>query len=192
MCKGSGESVDHLLLHCEVVREVWNFILRSFGVSWVFPATVSELLFGWHNWWGKQSLFVWNLVPHCIMWTIWHARNGRTFEDMEHSVGKIIERVMGSLYDWSCAWGICSSHSLGDYLESLSLFFHLSCIIFCPVCILYAHGVSFNNNSFYLSKKRGSFSLEAYNFIFLFYFIIHPTNTCNLIYSDFSVVNYLY
>ena len=111
MCKGSGELVDHLLLHCEVVWEVWNFILRSFGVSWVFPTTVSELLFGWHNWWGKQSSFVWNLVPHCIMWTIWRAQNGRTFEDMEHSVGKIIERVMGSLYDWSCAWGICSSHS---------------------------------------------------------------------------------
>ena len=49
MCKRSGESVNHLLLHCRVVREVWNFILRSFGVSWVFPKTVSELLSGWHN-----------------------------------------------------------------------------------------------------------------------------------------------
>jgi hypothetical protein len=63
MCKHSGESVDHLLLHCEVVREVWNFFLQSFGVSWVFPESVSDLLFGWHNCWGKQSSRIWNLAP---------------------------------------------------------------------------------------------------------------------------------
>jgi hypothetical protein len=121
MCKRSGESVDHLLLHCEVVREVWIFLLRSFGVSWVFPATVSALLCGWYNCWGKHSSLIWNLVPHCIMWTIWWERNGRTFDDKEHPVGKIIERVMGSLYDWASAWGLCSPQSLGDFLESLSL-----------------------------------------------------------------------
>ena len=55
MCKCSGESVDHLLLHCGVAREVWNFIIRSFGVSWVLPERVMDLLFGWRNWWGKTS-----------------------------------------------------------------------------------------------------------------------------------------
>ena len=121
MCKRSGESVNHLLLHCKVVQEVWNFTLCSFGVSWVFPETVSELLSGWHNWWGKKSSSIWNLVPQCIMWNIWRERNGRTFEDKDHFVGKIIELLMGSLYDWSVAWDLCSFHSLGDFLESLSL-----------------------------------------------------------------------
>ena len=121
MCKSCGESVDHLLLHCDVVQQLWNFFLRSFGVSWVLPATVSKLLFCWHNWWGKHSSCVWNLVPHCIMWNIWRERNGCTFKDKEQPVGKIIELSMGTLYDWSCAWGICSSYSLGDFLESLSL-----------------------------------------------------------------------
>ena len=54
MCKVSGESVTHLLLHCPVVREVWTFFLRSFGVSWVFPDSVCEVLSGWHNWWGRN------------------------------------------------------------------------------------------------------------------------------------------
>jgi hypothetical protein len=43
MCKGSGESVDHLWLHCGVAWEVWNFIFRSFGVSWVLPERVMDL-----------------------------------------------------------------------------------------------------------------------------------------------------
>ena len=39
--------------------------LRSFGVSWVLPKRVIDLLAGWRNWSGKHSLNVWNLVPHC-------------------------------------------------------------------------------------------------------------------------------
>ena len=120
MCKNSGESVNHLLLHCNVARELWNFVLCAYGVSWVFPETVSDFLAGWHNWWGRKSSRIWNLIPHCIMWNIWRERNGRIFENQEHSVGRIIELLMGSLYDWATAWNLCSSHSLGEFLESLS------------------------------------------------------------------------
>jgi hypothetical protein len=31
ICKKSGESIDHLLLHCEVTRDLWNYILKLFG-----------------------------------------------------------------------------------------------------------------------------------------------------------------
>ena len=55
------------------------------------------------------------------MWNIWRERNGCTFEDKEQPIGKVIELLMGDLYDWSIVWGLSSSHSLGDFLESLSL-----------------------------------------------------------------------
>ena len=35
MCKNSGESIDHLLLHCELAIEVWNIVFQLFGVTWV-------------------------------------------------------------------------------------------------------------------------------------------------------------
>jgi hypothetical protein len=37
MCKMNGESVDHLLLHCEVARALWNAIFSRFSLSWVMP-----------------------------------------------------------------------------------------------------------------------------------------------------------
>ena len=74
--------VDHLLLHCGEVFRLWSFALRSFGVSWVLPKRVIDLLASWRNWLGKCSSNVWNLVPHCMMWIIWRERNNCIFEDL--------------------------------------------------------------------------------------------------------------
>jgi hypothetical protein len=35
MCKKYGESIDHLLIHCEVATEFCNALLQLFGVAWV-------------------------------------------------------------------------------------------------------------------------------------------------------------
>ena len=121
MCGSVGETVDQLFLHCGVVREIWSFVFRSFGVVWVLPERIMELLFGWWNWFAKTSLGVWNLVPSCLMWTIWQERNSRTFKNIESFVGKIMESCFGSLFDWSRVWGLTLSSSIGDFLESLAI-----------------------------------------------------------------------
>jgi hypothetical protein len=120
MCKNAEESVDHLLLHCWAARQLWNFVFQFVGIVWVLPLHVSELLFGWWNWFGKRSSGVWNLIPSCLMWTIWRERNKRTFENTETPLAKIIEIFFGSLYDWSRAWGLTSSPSVGEFLASLA------------------------------------------------------------------------
>ena len=70
MCRCSEETVDHLLLHCKRAYRLWSFTFRSFGISWVLPRLVADILFGWWNWLGKHSSNIWNLVPLCLMWCI--------------------------------------------------------------------------------------------------------------------------
>jgi len=41
--------VGRPLIHCEKAHQLWCSIFRSFGVSWVLPKTVLDLLFGWGN-----------------------------------------------------------------------------------------------------------------------------------------------
>jgi hypothetical protein len=37
--------VDHLLIHCDGVYALWSFVLRDFGIQWVLPKQVVDLLF---------------------------------------------------------------------------------------------------------------------------------------------------
>uniref|UniRef100_A0A2N9JAL9 Reverse transcriptase domain-containing protein n=1 Tax=Fagus sylvatica TaxID=28930 RepID=A0A2N9JAL9_FAGSY len=56
MCKNSGESSSHLLLHCSVAWELWNFILNLFGLQWVMPRDVRELIACWWTGRAVQSM----------------------------------------------------------------------------------------------------------------------------------------
>ena len=44
MRKCAGETMDHLLLHCPTATELWSMVLGLFGVYWVMPKSVAELL----------------------------------------------------------------------------------------------------------------------------------------------------
>jgi hypothetical protein len=44
MCKKSRESIDHLLFYCKIARELRSLLFHLFGVDWVMPRRVRELL----------------------------------------------------------------------------------------------------------------------------------------------------
>lgn len=41
------ESVDHLILNCEFVRELWGMIFMICGITWVLPNLVMKFLPPW-------------------------------------------------------------------------------------------------------------------------------------------------
>uniref|UniRef100_A0A2N9IUG7 RRM domain-containing protein n=1 Tax=Fagus sylvatica TaxID=28930 RepID=A0A2N9IUG7_FAGSY len=54
----SGETVDHLLLHCPFAWEVWSVVFDLFGVFWVMPHSIVELLDCWQGNFGKHRNFL--------------------------------------------------------------------------------------------------------------------------------------
>ena len=97
---------------------LWGFVFKMFGVDWVMARSVLDQLVGWRNWFGKHSSDIWNLDPLCVMWFLWRERN-HTFENVEHSLGWLIEFCMSNLFDWSRAWGFTTLVSVGGFIESL-------------------------------------------------------------------------
>ena len=81
LCCCNAESVDHLLLFCLIAHSLWMYMLWLFGIVWVMPSSVVDLLFCWYHWLGKHSSDIWDLVPSCLMWTIWTEWNWRSFKD---------------------------------------------------------------------------------------------------------------
>ena len=52
MCKKSGESVNHLLLHCPIAYDLWSMVWALFGLQWVMPHGVSDLFSSWQGSFG--------------------------------------------------------------------------------------------------------------------------------------------
>jgi hypothetical protein len=116
-----GRPGDHLLLHCEVATTLWGFVFQMFGIQWVLPAKVIELLFRWFNGFGKHSSDIWNLVLLCLMWSLWQERNSRIFEGKEKSLLHLQEYFVGLLYDCSRSWGFTAASSLPKFVVSLNI-----------------------------------------------------------------------
>ena len=42
-CRKEGESVDHLLMHCEVASTLWNQLFNEAGFCWVAQENYNSL-----------------------------------------------------------------------------------------------------------------------------------------------------
>ena len=49
LCGCEEENANHILLHCIVVKTLWEIVLAIFGVQWVFPESVKEVLLSWRG-----------------------------------------------------------------------------------------------------------------------------------------------
>uniref|UniRef100_A0A2N9HK65 Uncharacterized protein n=1 Tax=Fagus sylvatica TaxID=28930 RepID=A0A2N9HK65_FAGSY len=98
MCKKDGESIDHLFLHCEIAKELWNLILTLFGVHWVMPRSVRELVVCWHTGLGRHRLNgIWKAVPHCLMCD--NLDSNRVLENSLSAKEKIISELNLELHN---------------------------------------------------------------------------------------------
>jgi hypothetical protein len=144
--KADGESVNHLLLHYPVARDLWNLVCCLFGVSWVMPRGVVDLLLCWNGSLGnREASKIWKMIPHCIMWCLWGERNSRIFNGEESSIPALKFRFLLALFEWLKATDLISSKSIS---EMLMLCYFLFCsLVFFLLHTSCVHGVfSFNES----------------------------------------------
>ncbi len=122
LCKQSGESVNHLLLHCSYVQELCSMVFGLFGIQWVMPYSGQALFECWQGCFKNHGCIgIWCLIPHCVIWCLWQERNARHFEDHERTILELKLFFFQILYDWVLGLGIFSFHSLVELIDFCNL-----------------------------------------------------------------------
>ncbi|WMV25673.1 hypothetical protein MTR67_019058 [Solanum verrucosum] len=120
LCGKTRETNSHLFLHCTFTAEIWSMFLNYLEVKWTMPEHTTDLLSCWIRRGGsKRQKTWWNLIPHCIWWTVWKKRNSRNFEDISNSIHKVKWNCIVSLYFWCKEIGLEDSDQLLELLGSL-------------------------------------------------------------------------
>lgn len=121
MCTKSEESIDHLLLHCKVTRDLWESVFRLFEIEWVLLFWVAELLASWIGQFGNHcNLEAWRMAPYCVMWCILREHNSRNFKDCERMLVELKDILFKTLYGWMTSTNCARFSNLLEFLELCS------------------------------------------------------------------------
>ncbi|RVW96808.1 Transposon TX1 uncharacterized 149 kDa protein [Vitis vinifera] len=113
LCKGNGESIDHLFLHCPVTIGLWNKLFKLAGLVWVPPRSFEDMLViafkGLGN--SLRGKTLWQVACLTLVWIVWQERNNRIFEDK----GRSEETLWDLILFYSTLWASCSA-ALEEFL----------------------------------------------------------------------------
>ncbi|RVW86685.1 Nicalin [Vitis vinifera] len=87
LCKVELETIDHILLHCDKARLLWQLVFSIFGVWWVIFETI-----------GERCIKAWTAAPTCIFWTLWKERNKSFLIELaDHTVEVNVQHEVASV-----------------------------------------------------------------------------------------------
>ena len=122
LCLSHEESTDHILVHCDKARVLWDLLFSLFRVFWVMQSIVRETLLGWHSYFvGRKRKKVWRAAPLCFFWTIWKERNRRSFENVEFSIQRLKYLFLCNLLTWTKLFIGERLMSIVDFIDWLGL-----------------------------------------------------------------------
>ncbi|CAL5388149.1 unnamed protein product [Camellia sinensis] len=119
-CGNVEESTVHLLVHCYYSWRIWSVIVNWWGILWVSPGSIQELLVWWFGQ-KRQHLgrVIWEALPLAILWTIWIARNDKVFNSKEPNWVDLVETIKIKVAFWVKQSFSLPEFSIHDFLFCL-------------------------------------------------------------------------
>ena len=81
LCMESGETVDHIFLHCSLSLGLWHRLFSLVHLDWVPPKSICDMIIISYKGLGNTSRgkVLWQFVCLALMWVVWQERIARIF-----------------------------------------------------------------------------------------------------------------
>nr|KAJ0200215.1 hypothetical protein LSAT_V11C600306310 [Lactuca sativa] len=122
-CINGVDDTDHLLIACDLAKEVFKWIFKWCDVPFVPFSSVSEALnfaAKWGNCPKKRKVFL--AILYGGLWSIWKGRNDMLFNQVPTTISKVVDNIITMVFGWvkhrgnfgNCNWAnwCCSPFSV--------------------------------------------------------------------------------
>lgn len=120
LCKFCGrviESLDHSLLMCQEVWNVWCEILDWWGINWSTPRDLKALFLWWVGTKYKPKIqVIWDCIPHAILWSLWKLRNEHIFQGKTIIWEDLVELIKIRIALWVRSKWDHKEYSVNDFI----------------------------------------------------------------------------
>ncbi|KAG5539456.1 hypothetical protein RHGRI_019858 [Rhododendron griersonianum] len=124
LCKFCGEtieSIDHSLLFCTPVWNVWCKILKWWGIQWVTPNSVSDIINWWLSYRQKPKIkVIWDCIPFAVLWSLWKMRNEHLFQNKDLNWEDVVDLIKLRIAFWVKTKWNDGDYSVSDFIFRLS------------------------------------------------------------------------
>ncbi|GLJ20568.1 hypothetical protein SUGI_0374280 [Cryptomeria japonica] len=93
MCQKQDETLDRIVIYCEVAQECWDHIRRKLGYFGPLSNTSKEFFLSWSSIFrGSMWEGLWIAYPATMVWILWKGRNYKIFNGKSSSTKNIIQK----------------------------------------------------------------------------------------------------
>ncbi|XP_028071567.1 uncharacterized protein LOC114273928 [Camellia sinensis] len=100
-CKAVNETVDHVMVSCPFVWNVWAEMLNWWDVQGALPGSVEVLILWWdEECFSSKERKIWRGIPLVVLWSVWKLRNDVVFNASNPSLAELCEVIKVRVALW--------------------------------------------------------------------------------------------
>ncbi|XP_071738133.1 uncharacterized protein [Rutidosis leptorrhynchoides] len=99
-CKSVTESIEHMILNCQKVKEVWVKIFKWCNMGDISYSGSVDMFNGNGSLSNQIISKVWQAIEWVTGYVIWNRRNAKTFENKEWNVPTVVNEIQSMSFLW--------------------------------------------------------------------------------------------